>query len=136
MSAYKEFTRVQFANAELLVAALKQLGFEAKVGPTRPLTGFIGRIREQTAEIIVDRHQISGASNDLGFSWNGQAFFPIISNFDARGRLNAEWLQQLQATYSKLAVMQFLASKGAQVGPVSTLEDGSIAFKATVEVQT
>lgn len=135
MSAYKEFSNIQFASASLLVKALAELGFTAQIGEDLPLHGYQGRIRQQRAQIVVDRHQIGGASNDMGFAWNGKAFVPIISDFDAGGRLNEEWRRKLQATYSKVAVLQFLAAKGAKIHKVGNLEDGSITFQAEMEVQ-
>lgn len=135
MSAYKQFDEVQFLNANLLVSALAELGYQAKVGQALPLHGYRGDVRQQRAQVVVDRQQIGRLSNDLGFAWNGRAFTPIISDYDAGGKLNEEWRQKLQATYAKLAVLTFLGQKGAEIGAVGQLDDGSIAFSATVEVQ-
>ena len=135
MSAYKEFSNIQFANGELLVKALAELGLRPRIGQGLALHGYQGDVRQQRAQIVVDRQQIGTSSNDLGFAWNGQAFVPIISEYDARRVLNEEWRQKLQATYAKLAILQFLGSKGAAIGTISQLDDGSLAFTATVEVQ-
>jgi len=133
MSAYKEFSQVQFANAQLLVSALAELGYEAQVGEAIPLRAWGSQ--QRTAQIVVPREQIKGAGYDLGFVWNGKAFVPVIEDYMARTCLNEEWRQKLQATYAKLAILTFLARKGATIGQVQTLQDGSLALSATMEVQ-
>ena len=135
MSAYKEFNSIAFNNGELLVQALAEMGFTAEIGQSLPLYGFQGDQRDQRAQIVIRRNQIGSLSNDLGFAWNGQAFIPIISEYDAQGRLNQRWREQLQATYSKLAIMRFLQEKKAAIGRIQSLEDGSIVFQATVVVR-
>lgn len=132
MSAYKLFENVQFPNANLLVSALRDMGYEPRVGEALKMHGW--GARRQTAQIVVDHSQIEGSAYDLGFVWNGQAFVPIIEDYAATKVLNAEWRQRLQANYAKHAILTFLARKGAKVGQVSHLPDGSVAFSATVEV--
>lgn len=132
MSAYKLFENVQFPNANLLVSALKEMGYEPKVGEALEMHGWGSRI--QTAQIVVDHTQIEGSCYDLGFVWNGQAFVPVIEDYAARKVLNAEWQHRLQAIYAKQAILTFLARNCAKIGHVSHLSDGSVAFTATVEV--
>jgi len=134
MSAYKEFRNIQFANAELLMRALKELGLKPEIGPSLILYGYQGDARQQRAQIVVRRQQIGTSSNDLGFAWNGQAFIPIISEYDARNTLTEEWRQSLLAMYSKLAVLRFLEAKGASIRQIQAGEAG-IAIYATVEVK-
>lgn len=115
MSAYLEFQDVQFQNATALVKALNDVGFvNVEVGEAISLVGYQGRQRDQTAQIVVRRQYIGAASNDLGFAWNGQAFVPIISEFDAGHRLNQEWLRKLQEVYAKHCVLQFFKESNAR----------------------
>lgn len=135
MSAYKQFDEVQFANAEILVQALKELGYEVEIGKSLTLYGFMGKARPETAQIVVRRQQIGEASNDLGFAWNGAAFNPIISEFDAGRQLNEEWRQRLQFAYSRIATLRFLRTVGADVQHVAQNEQGLI-IRAQVEVKS
>lgn len=134
MSAFKTFTNVQFANAVVLIKALKELGFEPEYGQGLHLYGYRGDRREETAQIVVRRQQIGASSNDLGFAWAGASFVPIISEFDAKGKLDAEWLDSLQATYAKHAVLQYLEQRGAEIMDVARNEAGAIAIRAKLEV--
>jgi len=134
MSAYKQFIDIQFANGELLVKALAELGYKAQVGQDLEMHGW-GSQRQQ-AQIVVDHTQIEKSAYDLGFVWNGKAFVPVIEDYAARHVLDEEWRNRLQATYAKLAILTFLARKGAKIGQVQTLQDGSLAFSAAMEVTT
>ena len=133
MSAYKLFENVQFPNLNLLVSALRDIGYEPRVGEALEMHGWGGRV--QTAQIVVDHTQIEKSGYDLGFVWNGTAFVPVIEDYAARTVFNEQWQQRLQATYAKQAILTFLARKGAKIGQVSHLPDGSVAFSATVEVR-
>lgn len=134
MSAYKEFNEIQLANAACLVEALRQLGYTPEFGRSLVLYGYEGDARREAAQIVVRRSQIGSSSNDLGFAWNGKAFIPVISEFDARNALDEEWRQQLQTMYGKMAVLRFLQAKGARIQKISTGDLG-IHVRATVEVQ-
>ena len=133
MSAYKQFDNIQFANASCLIEALQQLGYTPEFGNSLVLSGYQGDARQETAQIVVRRSQIGSSSNDLGFAWNGKAFTPIISEYDAKAVLTKKWRDELQAMYSRLAVLRFLQSKGAKIQSVQTGDQGTV-IRATVEV--
>lgn len=136
MSAYMEFTEIQFANAALLVQALQEMGYTVETGKSLALYGYRGRERPERAQIVVRRDQVGSAANDLGFRWDKdkQAFIPIISEYDARTNLKAKWRERLQATYSKLAVTKFIQSNQGNVKRFQKGPDGTILIRATVEV--
>jgi len=131
MSAYKLFESVQFPNAQLLVSALAEMGYEAQTGEAIPLRSGYGR----TAQIVVPHEQVDGCWYDLGFTWNGTAYVPVIEDHVARVVFDEAWRNRLQATYAKLAALVFCARKSAQVGRVQTLPDGTLIFSATMEVR-
>jgi len=132
MSAYKLFESIQFANVQLLVSALAELGYEAEVGEAILLRAWGNQ--KVTAQVVVRREQIKNAGYDLGFVWNGQAFVPVIEDYMAHTSLNEDWRQRLQTTYAKLAALVFCARKQAEIGQVKTLPDGTLTFSATMEV--
>lgn len=133
MSAYMEFKDIKFLNAALLVKTLQEMGYQVEVGQSLTLYGYHGDARPERAQIVVRRDQIGSSSNDLGFAWNGTAFVPIISEYDAKCVLTEEWRQKLQDTYGKLAVLQFLYSKNAQI-QWATQKPAGFTIRATVEV--
>lgn len=133
MSAYKEFHDIQFADAACLIEALKQLGYTPEFGNSLVLYGFRGDARPEAAQIVVRRAEVGSSSNDLGFAWDGKAFTPVISEYDARHILTKEWRDTLQAMYSKIAVLRFLQSKGANIKNVQTGEHGTV-IRATVRM--
>lgn len=130
MSAYKLFESVQFPNAQLLIAALAEMGYEAQVDEAIKLSW-----GSQTAQIVVPASQIPKCGYDLGFVWNGTAYVPIIEDFAASTVLDEAWRNRLQATYAKLAALVFCARKQAAIGQVQTLPDGTLTFSATMEVR-
>lgn len=135
MSAYKVFENVQFASGELLIKALQELGYHPEIGQELTLYGYQGDARAQKAQIVVRRREIGRLSNDLGFQWNGRAFVPIISEYDAGGPLGQEWQEKLSRTYDRLAVLKFLQAKKGQVQYLKHGDDGALFMRATVEVE-
>lgn len=135
MSAYKVFEEVQFPNGELLIKALQEMGYHPEVGKELSLYGYQGDERAQKAQVVIRRREISRLSNDLGFQWNGQAFVPIISDFDAGGYLGDEWQAKLRRMYDRLAVLQFLQARQGQVNYLKHGDDGALFMRATVEVE-
>ena len=133
MSAYKVFNSVQFPNLNLLVGALREMGYEPEVGEALEMRGFGSRA--QTAQVVVRADQIDKCYYDLGFTWNGQHYVPVVEDYAARTILGPEWQAKLRATYAKLAIMTFLARKGARIGQVNSLADGSLTISATMEVR-
>lgn len=88
MSAYVE-CKTNFDDRDTLVSALQTLGWtpeQIQVHETaQNLHGYTGGLREQTAEIIIDRKHLVGASNDLGFKRQADGTWKmIISEFDVR----------------------------------------------------
>ena len=134
MSAYKQFDDIQFVDAACLIEALRQIGYTPEFGKSLTLHGYRGDARQETAQIVVRRSQIGSSSNDLGFAWNGKAFVPIVSEYDARHVLTEKWRKELQGMYSRIAVLRFLQAKGANIQTVQTGEAGTV-IRATVEVQ-
>jgi len=134
MSAYKRFDTIQFLNAGCLVKALKEMGYAVEFGKALHLYGYEGKARPETAQIVVRRQHIGHLSNDLGFAWNGQAFVPIISEYDAGSHLDQKWRDKLQQTYSRFAVLELLEAKNACPQQSVVLNDGTIALRVQMEV--
>src|SRR4051794_28029745 len=86
VSKYLVFEELAFADEACLLAALADLGYgEDRVerGAALPLYGYQGDRRQETAEIVVRRLNLTSASNDLGFARRADgAYVPIVSEYD------------------------------------------------------
>src|SRR4051794_17804534 len=70
MSKYNTFDEVRLKDRDCLVAALGELGYGPEMieeGAGLHLFGYAGDRRPETAELVVRRRHVGGASNDLGF---------------------------------------------------------------------
>lgn len=123
MSKFKRI-ETQFRNAHSLFAALRELEIPHDVAnrvntPSLPLYGYQGDEREEKASIRINRATVNnwsgGASNDIGFAWNGKTFEAIVSNYDRRQPRVQQFLRRLKQTYSKVEVRRQAKAKGYYV---------------------
>ncbi|MBD2451975.1 DUF1257 domain-containing protein [Nostoc sp. FACHB-152] len=123
---------VKFKDQSCLVEALQRFGFYPQIHD-KPvhLYGYRGDQREQTAHIVVPRNQISHASNDLGFYWNGTDFECFISDYDKSFGLakrdfglGSQFLPLLQQEYINLYLPKLALQMGGEV--VETVTNGSV----------
>lgn len=120
--------KTQIKNTEALRKALADVGFEqVEVHPTaQHLYGFQGDVRPQTAEVIIRREYISGASNDIGFKQQADGTFEaIISDYD-RHRYTQEWLNQVTQRYGYHLLLTTAPAQGFTVEQEEVLADGTI----------
>lgn len=108
MSAYNEI-ETQYSDQDCLVEALKEMGYQPQVSAKpQHLEGYQADEREQTAEIIIPRRQVGGASNDVGFKKNANGTYTaIISDYDSGNNFGKKKQQTLKKLYAeKMAVKQ------------------------------
>jgi hypothetical protein len=106
MSAYKTI-QCSFKDKNILLDCLKELGYEPVVYKEKSkLSGYRGDQREQTAEIIVPRTQISPVSNDLGFTFDEEKneYLMLCSEYDSHKGLEDKVKQSYAVTAIKLAL--------------------------------
>ena len=109
MSAYKRI-KCKIVNKECLLEALKDLGLVSNVyeNPVA-LHGYTGALRNNKAEIVVLKAQLNknftGASNDLGFTWNENenAYDMICSEYDVNARIPQRIMQAYAVSVIKKA---------------------------------
>jgi len=101
------YTRVktQLKNTAALLQALADLGF----GPAKikhdttgkqHLEGYEGKLRGQTAEVIIPRKYVQHAANDIGFQKQEDGTYEaIISQFDSN-KYGKEWQGKLTQRYA------------------------------------
>lgn len=105
MSKYLVFPDIVFKDRQLLLAALTDLGYgEVEEGENLPLFGYQGDQRPETAEIVVRRHHLGAASNDLGFTRTPHGYVPIVSEYDQHRLHSGQFVVTLRTTYSERVV--------------------------------
>jgi hypothetical protein len=114
LSKYEETTTV-LTNSDYLVAALNELGFQCEFHPAGAhLIGYEGRERPETAHVIIRRHQIGEASNDIGFARrsNGGAFAAVLSEYDRSIGFDEKWIGRVQQIYKEKQLLADARAKG------------------------
>lgn len=137
MSKFKAI-ETEFKNAASLERALTDIGitFEkaqnVKV-PDLHLYGYQGDKRAERASFRIDRQILNsqwktGASNDLGFTWNGSSFDAIVSNYDQGQRGVVKKMNAIKQRYARAELLRQARIKGYFVKE-STQADGSIRLQ-------
>jgi Protein of unknown function (DUF1257) len=106
MSAYK-FIKCSFKDKNTLLESLENLGFNPVVYTEKHhLMGYQNDSREEKAEIIVPKSQISHVSNDLGFSYDEESkeYLMICSDYDKHKGLADKIKQSYAVTAIKIAL--------------------------------
>ncbi len=95
------FTGSAFKNRECLLQALAECGYETvEEGESLSLYGYRGDQRPETAQIVVRRQFIGGASNDLGFQKTDAGYVAVISEYDQRYMMQGKFLTNLRTNYN------------------------------------
>ena len=101
MSKYMSFESEVFTNRELLVEALKEMGFEnITVGTDILLQGYDKR-DQRLAEVVIRRESIKNQRfyGDIGFQKTKQGYSLIVDDLDLSNRLGSDFLKRLQTQY-------------------------------------
>jgi len=115
--------RTLYKDVECLVGALKEQGYATVEVHEQAvqLYDFQGRPTRyldksgDKANIIVRRHIVGGAANDLGFRKESDGTFSaIVSEFDDH-KHNADWMDALKQHYTERVDMKVAAKNGLQL---------------------
>ena len=105
MSKFLSYPDVIFKDRGLLLAALADLGYpQVEEGEALSLYGYQGDRRPETAEIVVRRHYLGSASNDVGFARTQAGYVPIVSEYDQRALQGGKLLPKLRTAYNERVV--------------------------------
>ena len=101
MSKYMTFTDAAFKDRQCLLNALAECGYaEIEEGEALSLYGYQGDRRPETAQVVVRRKFIGGASNDLGFQKTENGYIPVISEYDQQTMMRGKFLTNLRTNYN------------------------------------
>ncbi len=114
MSKYMTFESQTFANEELLLEALTELGFTSVTrGKEIPLNGW-SRSDKQTAEIVIRRANVKnhGLLGDIGFKKTASGYTVVIDDMDLNYKLGRDWVTKLQTSYHEAAAKKMAKKLG------------------------
>lgn len=101
MSKYMAFESEAFANRELLVEALKEMGFETITeGKDIPLDGWDKR-DNRVADVIIRRRDVKNMHllGDIGFQKTAKGYVAVVDDMDLDYRLGCDFVRRLQTQY-------------------------------------
>jgi hypothetical protein len=114
MSKYMAFETEAFANRELLIEALKEMGFEKiTVGEDLLLQGYDKR-DEQVADVIIRRGDVENQRllGDIGFQKTRQGYVAIVDDMDLDYRLGRDFIKRLQTNYAEATARKMAKKLG------------------------
>ena len=95
------FESETFANRELLVEALREMGFEnVTVGHDLLLQGYDKR-DQQLADVVIRRDSVKSQRflGDIGFQKTAKGYSLVVDDMDLDYRLGRDFLKRLQTQY-------------------------------------
>jgi len=101
MSKYMAFDAEAFANRDLLVEALKEMGFEQiTVGTDLLLQGWDNR-DNRVADVVIRRSDVKGMHllGDIGFQKTAKGYVAVVDDMDLDYRLGRDFIRRLQTQY-------------------------------------
>ena len=101
MSKYMSFESEAFANRELVVEALKEMGFEnVTVGTDLLVQGYDKR-DQRLADIVIRRESVKSHRllGDIGFQKTAKGYVAVVDDMDLDYRLGRDFIQRLQTNY-------------------------------------
>lgn len=126
--------QTELRDKDVILEALKLMGFSCEVGKNLPLHDFLGQKRTQTSDIIISRKELSSASNDIGLRRTSNGSYEmLISEFDERHAKTKDFLANLIYRYSFLKVKKELALSGFKIAEEKILQDNSIQIIAETQ---
>jgi hypothetical protein len=101
MSKYMAFETEAFQNRELLVEALKEMGFEKIAeGTDLPLQGWDKR-DSRVADVVIRRDSVKDMRllGDIGFQKTKRGYVAVVDDMDLDYRLGRDFIRRLQTQY-------------------------------------
>ncbi len=112
MSKYMTFESQSFANRDLLLEALSEIGFTTVTQGTNLLLDGWDKRNVRTADIIIRRRDVKNHNllADIGFQKTPSGYVAILDDMDLDYRLGKDFVVRLQNHYHE-AVARKMAKK-------------------------
>ena len=123
MSKYGE-TQTVLREEELLLDALKEMGYQVEVHPEgAPLNSYYSEQEAKVANIIIRRAQLPGAYGDVGFVRQPDGRFTLIEDeLDDHSGYGRKWLGRVQQIYKENQTLAVAQAKGYRLKSRQVIE--------------
>ena len=114
MSKYMAFEAEAFANAPLLIDALREIGFKDVIqGESLLLQGWDKR-DARTADIVIRRSDVKNHRllGDIGFQKTPKGYVAVIDDMDLNYSLGKDFIKRLQTQYHEAAARKMATKLG------------------------
>jgi hypothetical protein len=128
--AMSHFTRLKtkIVYQEELVGALRELGYSPEIGHDIQLFGYRGDLRQDTADVVIRRKELSLSSNDLGFALADDGTYnAIISEYDVHRF--PELVEKITQHYAERVILKNAMLQGFDVAEREVMQDGSVRLR-------
>ena len=114
MSKYMSFESEAFANRELLVAALKEMGFEKITEGTDLLLQGWDKRDQRAADIVIRKSDVPQFRllSDIGFQKTGKGYVAVLDDMDLDYRLGRDFVRRLQTNYHEQTAVKMAKKLG------------------------
>jgi uncharacterized protein DUF1257 len=123
MSKYGE-TQTVLREEELLLDALKEMGYQVEVHPEgAPLNSYYSEQEAKVANIIIRRAHLPGAYGDVGFVRQPDGRFTLIEDeLDDHSGYGRKWLGRVQQIYKESQTLAVAQAKGYRLKSRQVIE--------------
>ena len=113
MSKYAVFSTIM-SDEHFLASALSEMGYRVETHANgAALFGYQGDRRPERAHVIIRRHQLDAASNDIGFIRTSDGRFEaVLSEYDRQIGYDDAWLGKVQQIYKEKQTIAVAKAKG------------------------
>ena len=111
------FESEAFANKELLVEALKEMGFEnITIGSDLLLQGYDKR-DQRMADVVIRRDSVKSQRflGDIGFQKTAKGYALVVDDMDLDYRLGRDFLKRLQTQYHEATAKKMAKRLGGSL---------------------
>lgn len=114
MSKYMSFESEAFANRELLVAALKEMGFEKIEEGTDLLLDGWDKRDQRTADVVIRKKDVTAQCllSDIGFQKTAKGYVAVLDDMDLDYRLGRDFVRRLQTSYHEVTAQKMAKKLG------------------------
>ena len=120
--------KTKIIDLDELVGALQDMGYSPEVGNDIRLYGYQGDLRQDTADVVIRRKELSSASNDLGFAKSDDGMYDaIISDYD-RHKF-PKLVNEITQHYAERVILKSATIQGYNTVERQVMADGSIRLR-------
>ena len=123
MSKYGE-TQTVLREEELLLDALKEMGYQPEVHPEgAPLNSYYSEQEAKVANIVIRCQHLCGAYGDIGFARQPDGQLAMIDDeLDDYGGYGKKWLGRVQQIYKENQTLAVAQAKGYRLKSRQVIE--------------